>query len=106
MTVTPSATPAQGLGWPVLGGDRTAPSSRRPAGRTWLAGLAGRGPSPVLAPGTYPPDMPVVATKLHLPEPRPDLVARSRLQQLLATAESTSVRLVLVSAPAGFGKTT
>ena len=50
--------------------------------------------------------MPVLATKLHVPELRPDLVARPRLQELLAAAEHGSTRLVLVSAPAGFGKTT
>jgi LuxR family maltose regulon positive regulatory protein len=48
--------------------------------------------------------MPVLATKLHVPELRPDLVARVRLLDPLAAAESA--RLVLISAPAGFGKTT
>jgi LuxR family maltose regulon positive regulatory protein len=50
--------------------------------------------------------MPVLATKLHVPEPRPDLVTRPRLRDRLAAAELGSTRLVLVSAPAGFGKTT
>jgi len=44
--------------------------------------------------------MPVLATKLHVPEPRRDLVARRRLQELLDAADLTSTRLVLVSAPA------
>ena len=50
--------------------------------------------------------MPVLATKLHLPEPRPDLVARERLQERLTGPGPGSTRLVLVCAPAGFGKTT
>lgn len=50
--------------------------------------------------------MVVLATKLHAPEPRPDLVARSRLQDRLAAAEQDRTRLVLICAPAGFGKTT
>ncbi|QNN52965.1 LuxR C-terminal-related transcriptional regulator [Nocardioides mesophilus] len=50
--------------------------------------------------------MPVLATKVHLPEPRADSVARPRLQERLRIAQSDTTRLVLVSAPAGFGKTT
>src|SRR4051794_36849237 len=47
---------------------------------------------------------PVIATKLYVPRPRPGLVARPRLRERLrGGAES---RLTLVSAPAGFGKTT
>jgi ATP/maltotriose-dependent transcriptional regulator MalT len=47
---------------------------------------------------------PLVETKLHLPRPRPGLVARPRLSgRLRRGAES---RLTLISAPAGFGKTT
>ena len=47
---------------------------------------------------------PLIATKLFVPRLRPGLVARPRLLELLrAGAES---RLTLVSAPAGFGKTT
>ncbi|TCO45933.1 LuxR C-terminal-related transcriptional regulator [Actinocrispum wychmicini] len=45
---------------------------------------------------------PVIATKLYVPKPRPGLVARPRLCALLNAAS----RLTLVSAPAGFGKTT
>ena len=48
--------------------------------------------------------VPLLATKLHAPRPRAGLVSRSRLSQRLdAGAAST---LMLVSAPAGFGKTT
>jgi LuxR family maltose regulon positive regulatory protein len=50
--------------------------------------------------------MPVLGTKLHVPEPRADLVARDRLQQRLHDAEHDATRLVLASAPAGSGKTT
>src|SRR5450432_2671796 len=47
---------------------------------------------------------PLLETKLHTPRRRRDLVARPRLSEKLSRgAEST---LTLVSAPAGFGKTT
>ena len=47
---------------------------------------------------------PLVETKLHIPSPRRNLVARPRLQARLAGA--VDAKLILVSAPAGFGKTT
>ncbi|WP_395691335.1 LuxR C-terminal-related transcriptional regulator [Nocardioides sp.] len=47
---------------------------------------------------------PVVETKLVPPRPRRDAVARPRLAASLARAEDSAV--TLVSAPAGFGKTT
>lgn len=47
--------------------------------------------------------MPVLGTKLRPPQPRPRLVQRARLTQRLG-GEGT--RLILVAAPAGFGKTT
>jgi len=50
--------------------------------------------------------MTVLGTKMRLPTPRRQLVPRPRLtEQLLADSRSMP-RLVLVSAPAGFGKTT
>jgi LuxR family maltose regulon positive regulatory protein len=49
---------------------------------------------------------PVLATKLFTPTRRPQLVARSRLAEQLDTALDAGHRLTLVSAPAGFGKTT
>jgi ATP/maltotriose-dependent transcriptional regulator MalT len=49
--------------------------------------------------------MPLLATKLHLPVPRRELVPRPRLTDRLALGPALP-RLVLVSAPAGFGKTT
>src|SRR5215469_12577317 len=45
----------------------------------------------------------LLATKLHVPRPPVDLVARPRLAEALADARAGE--LVLVSAPAGFGKT-
>jgi LuxR family transcriptional regulator, maltose regulon positive regulatory protein len=48
--------------------------------------------------------MAVLGTKIHVPAPRRDLVQRPRLLERLGTAERP--RLILVSAPAGFGKTT
>ena len=50
--------------------------------------------------------MAVLGTKLHVPAPRRELVPRARLTDLLPTSRSAMPRLVLVSAPAGFGKTT
>lgn len=50
--------------------------------------------------------MVVLATKLHVPVARRELVVRSRLTEQLSFGESWLPRLVLVSAPAGFGKTT
>jgi LuxR family transcriptional regulator, maltose regulon positive regulatory protein len=47
---------------------------------------------------------PLLPTKLFLPEAGSQVVARDRLQQVLASG--SSARLVLVSAPAGSGKTT
>jgi LuxR family maltose regulon positive regulatory protein len=47
--------------------------------------------------------MPLVETKLYVPPPRPGLVRRARLDALL---DGPPTRLTLVSAPAGFGKTT
>lgn len=47
---------------------------------------------------------PLVETKLFLPQPRGDAVTRPRLTQLLDRGRPA--RLTLVSAPAGFGKTT
>ena len=47
---------------------------------------------------------PLIETKLYLPSPRAGLVARPRLRQRLGAG--LSARLLLVSAPAGFGKTT
>ncbi len=47
---------------------------------------------------------PILATKLYVPAPRPDLVVRHRLIERLN--EGLYRKLTLISAPAGFGKTT
>ena len=49
-------------------------------------------------------DTPLLATKIFIPDALPGLVPRPRLMESLQTALSR--RLVLVSAPPGFGKTT
>jgi LuxR family transcriptional regulator, maltose regulon positive regulatory protein len=46
----------------------------------------------------------LVTTKLRVPQTRPNLVERPRLRDILAAGQGRS--LTLVSAPAGFGKTT
>ncbi|MBK9052248.1 MAG: hypothetical protein IPL78_15465 [Chloroflexi bacterium] len=46
----------------------------------------------------------LLATKLYCPPPRPDVVMRPRLLQHLE--RSLTCPLTLVSAPAGYGKTT
>src|SRR5204862_6888639 len=48
----------------------------------------------------------LLSTKLFVPPLRPALVQRARLTQRLADAIAGRQRLVLISAPAGFGKTT
>ena len=60
-------------------------------------------------PGTRPPvqaatEEELLATKLHIAEPRPGFLPRPRLLELLT--EGTARELVLVCTPAGFGKTT
>src|SRR5437867_8942237 len=50
------------------------------------------------------PSTPLLATKLHLPRPSARLVHRSPLDERLA--QGMSGALTLISAPAGFGKTT
>jgi LuxR family transcriptional regulator, maltose regulon positive regulatory protein len=50
--------------------------------------------------------MPVLGTKLHVPAMRRRLVPRPRLTGRLRGDPASLPRLVLVSAPAGFGKTT
>jgi LuxR family maltose regulon positive regulatory protein len=47
---------------------------------------------------------PLLSTKLYIPPVQPELVSRSRLTERLN--EGVTRKLTLVSAPAGFGKTT
>ena len=48
--------------------------------------------------------VPILATKLYIPPPRPKIVPRLRLIERLN--EDLHRKLTLISAPAGFGKTT
>jgi len=50
--------------------------------------------------------MPVLATKLYIPPPRPHAISRPRLVQKLNVGFTARHTLTLISAPAGFGKTT
>src|SRR5215207_3242827 len=47
---------------------------------------------------------PLLATKLYIPPPRPNVVLRPRLSERLK--DGLGRKLTLISAPAGFGKTT
>jgi LuxR family maltose regulon positive regulatory protein len=49
---------------------------------------------------------PILATKLYIPPPPPKIVSRSRLIQRLKEGRLEDHKLTLISAPAGFGKTT
>ena len=48
----------------------------------------------------------ILATKLYIPPPPPKVVARPRLIEQLNDGLSTRRSVTLISAPAGFGKTT
>ena len=48
--------------------------------------------------------IPILATKLYVPHPNPNLVPRMRLLERLN--EGATKKLILISAPAGFGKST
>jgi LuxR family maltose regulon positive regulatory protein len=50
--------------------------------------------------------MPLLSTKLYIPPPGPNLVHRPRLVERLDEGLHLGKKLTLVSAPAGFGKTT
>jgi LuxR family maltose regulon positive regulatory protein len=49
---------------------------------------------------------PILATKLYIPPPRPQLVPRPRLIERLNEGLSSGRKLTLISAPVGYGKTT
>ena len=49
---------------------------------------------------------PILATKLYIPPPRPKIVPRPRLIERLNAGLTAGSRLTLISAAAGFGKTT
>jgi LuxR family maltose regulon positive regulatory protein len=50
--------------------------------------------------------VPILATKLYIPPPRPKIVLRPRLIERLNESLSANRKLTLISAAAGFGKTT
>lgn len=87
---------------------RQAARSRSARSHTVDVGGAGAGPAPTLLPGVRSssirsPDH-LLTTKLSAPPIRPDAVPRPRLYTRLADARQRT--LTLISAPAGFGKTT
>ncbi len=49
---------------------------------------------------------PILATKLYIPPPRPNVIPRPRLIERLNKGLATGCKLTLISASAGFGKTT
>jgi len=49
---------------------------------------------------------PILATKLYIPPPRPKIVLRPRLIERMNDGLSSGCKLTLISASAGFGKTT
>ena len=49
---------------------------------------------------------PILATKLYIPPPRAKIVLRPRLIERLNEGLSSDRKLTLISASAGFGKTT
>ena len=63
-------------------------------------------PNPIISPyNVYVPET-LLQTKLYLPPLRPNLVPRPRLIERLNQSLQPGHRLILISAPAGFGKTT
>lgn len=79
--------------------------SQEPGDATAPGRLVGR-ERVLAAAAPYPVQMPVLGTKLHVPKPRRKLVPRPRLTRRLLADPRSTPRLVLVAAPAGFGKTT
>ena len=50
--------------------------------------------------------IPILTTKLYIPPPRTGVVPRVRLIERLNEGLAKGCKLTLISAPAGFGKTT
>lgn len=50
--------------------------------------------------------IPILATKLYIPPPSPKVISRTRLSDRLNEGLSAGHKLTLISAPAGFGKST
>ena len=76
------------------------PSSLKAAGTDGGVDTA----QPSLLAQRRPPTQPLLATRLHVPRPRAQLVPRSHLTRRLQQGAERA--LTLISAPAGFGKTT
>ncbi len=55
---------------------------------------------------TNPEILPLLTTKYYVPPVRANIVQRTRLVQQIETGITSNYKLTLVSAPAGFGKTT
>ncbi len=55
---------------------------------------------------TNPEILPLLTTKYYVPQVRANIVQRARLVQQIETGITSNYKLTLVSAPAGFGKTT
>ena len=49
---------------------------------------------------------PILTTKLYIPSRHPKVVVRARLIEWLNEGHPSSRKLTLISAPAGFGKST
>jgi LuxR family transcriptional regulator, maltose regulon positive regulatory protein len=77
-------------------------SRDRPADLGGRSPMAGR-PSPAPMGAVLSGQDGLLATKLHVPRPRPGFVARGRLVEALS--QGLAMGRVLVCAPAGFGKT-
>ncbi len=65
-----------------------------------------KAPASPNSPSSAPQRDRLLSTKLHVPQTRPNLVPRHRLTERLNDALCAGCKLALVSAPAGFGKTT
>ncbi len=50
--------------------------------------------------------LPILRTKLYIPQPRPNIIPRTHLYHRIDEAIQSNHHLILVSAPAGFGKST
>ncbi len=80
-----------------------AEKERTSKGRAASRGLAAGAAGNVIAPQSHSLEVPFVA-KVRLPERRQAIVHRERLAQALG--EASKNRIAIVSAPAGYGKTT
>jgi len=85
------------------------PARRYDTAREMVEALTRLASTPLMrqaAPVEPRPPPSILMTKLYRPPTHPDLVHRSRLTQRLTDAFRLQHKLTLISAPAGFGKTT